>query len=88
LHDQPRTEEEQIHATKRLLTRQNERKRKLMEAGVKYDFEAVSYVSLSSLSLRDLHAQAICRKNTEIQNRDNGGESDVSCGWPDVIAKS
>jgi len=34
-----------MRATKRLLKRQNERKRKLAQAGIKYDFEAVGYVS-------------------------------------------
>ena len=45
---QPRTELEQMRATKRLLKRQKERKRKLAEAGIEYDFEAVSYVSFFS----------------------------------------
>ena len=34
-----------MRTNKRLLKRQNERKRKLEQAGIKYDFEAVSYVS-------------------------------------------
>ncbi|KAG5646126.1 hypothetical protein DXG03_004365 [Asterophora parasitica] len=42
-HNKPRTEDEQIRAAKRLIKRQNERKRKLADAGIKYDFEAVSY---------------------------------------------
>ncbi|GLB40550.1 putative RNA recognition motif containing protein [Lyophyllum shimeji] len=42
-HNKPRTEDEQARAAKRLIKRQNERKRKLAEAGIKYDFEAVSY---------------------------------------------
>ena len=33
-----------MRTNKRLLKRQNERKRKLEQAGIKYDFEAVSYV--------------------------------------------
>ena len=41
---QHRTESEQMRTNKRLLKRQNERKRKLEQAGIKYDFEAVSYV--------------------------------------------
>ena len=41
---QPRTESEQARAAKRLLKRQQARKRKLEEAGIKYDFDAVSYV--------------------------------------------
>ena len=43
---QPRTEEEQRRAAKRLLKRQKERKRKLAEAGIKYNLEAVGYVSM------------------------------------------
>jgi len=42
-HNKPRSEDEQARAVKRLLKRQNERKRKLVEAGIKYDFEAVGY---------------------------------------------
>ncbi|KAI0671896.1 hypothetical protein C8Q78DRAFT_972909 [Trametes maxima] len=42
-HNKPRTEEEQEKAEKRLLKRQEQRKRKLEEAGIKYDFEAVAY---------------------------------------------
>ena len=41
---QPRTEEEQVRAAKRLIRRQNDRKRKLEEAGIKYDIEAIGYV--------------------------------------------
>lgn len=33
-----------MRATKRLIKRQNDRKRKLADTGIKYDFEAVSYV--------------------------------------------
>lgn len=40
---QKRTPEEQAKAEKRLLKRQRERKRKLAEAGIEYDLEAVSY---------------------------------------------
>lgn len=43
-HFQPRTAEEQQKAEKRLLKRQESKKRKLMEAGIKYDIDAVSYV--------------------------------------------
>ncbi|KAF8072063.1 hypothetical protein FPV67DRAFT_1483737 [Lyophyllum atratum] len=42
-HNKPRTEEEQVRAAKRLIKRQNDRKRKLADAGIKYDFEAVKY---------------------------------------------
>ncbi|KAI0368038.1 RNA-binding domain-containing protein [Pilatotrama ljubarskyi] len=47
-HNKPRTEEEQEKAERRLLKRQEQRKRKLEEAGINYEFEAVAYVSLSS----------------------------------------
>ena len=40
---QKRTPEEQAKAEKRLLKRQRERKRKLAEAGIEYDLDAVSY---------------------------------------------
>ncbi|KAI0648949.1 hypothetical protein C8Q79DRAFT_924348 [Trametes meyenii] len=42
-HNKPRTDEEQEKAEKRLLKRQEQRKRKLEDAGIKYDFEAVAY---------------------------------------------
>ncbi|OJT02435.1 hypothetical protein TRAPUB_7002 [Trametes pubescens] len=42
-HNKPRTEQEQDKAERRLLKRQDQRKRKLEEAGIKYDFEAVAY---------------------------------------------
>ncbi|EMD33976.1 hypothetical protein CERSUDRAFT_141366 [Gelatoporia subvermispora B] len=42
-HNKPRTKEEQEKAEKRLLGRQEQKKRKLEEAGIKYDFEAVAY---------------------------------------------
>jgi nucleolar protein 15 len=42
-HNKPRTTLEQMRANKRLLKRQNERKRKLEQAGIKYDFEPVGY---------------------------------------------
>jgi hypothetical protein len=48
---QPRTESEQMRTNKRLIKRQNERKRKLEQAGIKYDFEAVSYVRFFWFSL-------------------------------------
>ena len=40
---QKRTPAEQVKAEKRLLKRQRERKRKLAEAGIEYDLDAVSY---------------------------------------------
>jgi len=43
LHNKPRTDDERRKAEKRLLRRQEDRKRKLDEAGIKYDFEAVAY---------------------------------------------
>ncbi|KAI0783625.1 hypothetical protein C8Q75DRAFT_725508 [Abortiporus biennis] len=47
-HNKPRTEEEQINAEARLLKRQAQTKRKLQEAGIDYDFDAIAYVCLSS----------------------------------------
>ncbi|KAI9066327.1 RNA-binding domain-containing protein [Trametes sanguinea] len=44
-HNKPRTEEEQEKAERRLLKRQEQRKRKLQESGIDYDFEDVAYVS-------------------------------------------
>ncbi|KAG6827980.1 hypothetical protein H0H92_009806 [Tricholoma furcatifolium] len=42
-HNKERTEDAQDRAAKRLIKRQNARKRKLADAGIKYDFEAVGY---------------------------------------------
>ncbi|KAM5544528.1 hypothetical protein V8D89_001426 [Ganoderma adspersum] len=42
-HNKPRTEEELEKAEARLLKRQEQRKRKLEETGIKYDFEAIAY---------------------------------------------
>ncbi|KDR76368.1 hypothetical protein GALMADRAFT_247808 [Galerina marginata CBS 339.88] len=42
-HNKLRTDDEQARATKRLLKRQAERKRKLAKSGINYDFDAVSY---------------------------------------------
>ncbi|OJA11144.1 hypothetical protein AZE42_02380 [Rhizopogon vesiculosus] len=42
-HNKPRTDESMQRAEKRLIRRDNERKRKLAEVGIKYDFDAVSY---------------------------------------------
>ncbi|TBU24013.1 hypothetical protein BD311DRAFT_767293 [Dichomitus squalens] len=42
-HNRSRTEDELEKAEARLLKRQEQRKRKLEEAGIKYDFEAVAY---------------------------------------------
>lgn len=42
-HNKPRTQENMRKAEKRLIQRENEKKRKLAEAGIKYDFDAVSY---------------------------------------------
>ena len=47
----PRTEESIQRAEKRLMKRQEERKRKLVEVGIKYDFDAVAYVSAFLLAL-------------------------------------
>lgn len=41
---QPRTPEEQAKASKRLLKRQNDKKLKLEEMGIKYNFDTVGYV--------------------------------------------
>lgn len=50
-HNKTRTEEEQEKAEARLLRRQEDKKRKIEEAGLDYDFSAVAYVSLYSCSL-------------------------------------
>lgn len=42
-HNKPRTQENMRKAEKRLIQRENERKRKLAEVGIKYDFDAISY---------------------------------------------
>lgn len=42
-HNKARTADEQARAAKRLIKRQNARKRRLAEAGIEYDFDAVSY---------------------------------------------
>ncbi|KAJ4490378.1 hypothetical protein J3R30DRAFT_3421226 [Lentinula aciculospora] len=42
-HNKLRTPEEQAKATERLLKRQNDKKRKLKELGISYDFDAVAY---------------------------------------------
>ncbi|KAG6870876.1 hypothetical protein C0992_012210 [Termitomyces sp. T32_za158] len=42
-HNKIRTEDEKARTAKRLIKRQNERKRKLAKAGIDYDITAVSY---------------------------------------------
>ncbi|KAJ3979288.1 hypothetical protein F5890DRAFT_1576040 [Lentinula detonsa] len=42
-HNKPRTSEQQERATKRLLKRQNDKKRKLKELGISYNFDDVAY---------------------------------------------
>ncbi|KAF9446769.1 hypothetical protein P691DRAFT_707995 [Macrolepiota fuliginosa MF-IS2] len=42
-HNKSRTEEEQVKSNKRLIKRQNERKRKLEALGIDYDFDAAGY---------------------------------------------
>jgi len=42
-HNKLRTEEEKDRVDKRLLKRQEQRKRKLKEVGIDYDFEVVAY---------------------------------------------
>ncbi|TFK21160.1 RNA-binding domain-containing protein [Coprinopsis marcescibilis] len=44
-HNKKREEEDRENIAKRLVKRQNQRKRKLEQLGIKYDFEAVGYVS-------------------------------------------
>ncbi|TFK95950.1 hypothetical protein BDV98DRAFT_516674 [Pterulicium gracile] len=43
-HNRPRTEDEREKASSRLLKRQAQKKRKLEDSGIKYDFDAVAYV--------------------------------------------
>ncbi|KDQ24618.1 hypothetical protein PLEOSDRAFT_1013631, partial [Pleurotus ostreatus PC15] len=43
VHNKPRTEEEIERATKRLLKRQDQKKRKLAEAGINYNMDKVAY---------------------------------------------
>ncbi|KAI6155393.1 hypothetical protein BKA82DRAFT_4078057 [Pisolithus tinctorius] len=47
-HHKPRSEDSIHKAEKRLMRRQRERKRKLEEAGIKYDLDAVSYKKKST----------------------------------------
>ncbi|KAF9523574.1 hypothetical protein CPB83DRAFT_775381 [Crepidotus variabilis] len=44
-HNKERTEEEQQRAAKRLIKRQEKKKQRLSDMGIKYDLDAVSYVS-------------------------------------------
>ncbi|KAF8915176.1 hypothetical protein CPB85DRAFT_1411460 [Mucidula mucida] len=46
-HDKVRTQEEQEKVAKRLMKRENQRKRKIEAAGIDYDFDAVSYKKAS-----------------------------------------
>lgn len=48
---QPRTEDEIKEAERRIIKRQNQKKRKMDEAGIKYDFDAVAYVSCAIVFL-------------------------------------
>ncbi|KAF8905028.1 hypothetical protein CPB84DRAFT_1772215 [Gymnopilus junonius] len=50
-HNKPRTETQQARAAKRLLKRQQERQRKLKEAGISYSFDAVSYKKPASVKV-------------------------------------
>ncbi|KII84418.1 hypothetical protein PLICRDRAFT_118081 [Plicaturopsis crispa FD-325 SS-3] len=43
-HNKPRTEEQREKAEARLIERQADKKRKLAEVGIDYDFDAVAYV--------------------------------------------
>ncbi|EIW84101.1 RNA-binding domain-containing protein [Coniophora puteana RWD-64-598 SS2] len=47
-HNKPRTDEEKDRAEKRLLKRQEERKRKLEEVGIKYEFGDAAYKKAKS----------------------------------------
>jgi hypothetical protein len=62
---QLRTAEEQAKASKRLIKRQNDRKRKLEELGISYNFDAVGYVRLITfyLQLFDGSTNLMFRKN-------------------------
>jgi hypothetical protein len=51
---QKRTEEQQGKAERRLMARQEEKKRKLAEMGIDYDMSAVEYVSNVLLSASNL----------------------------------
>ncbi|KAG6862030.1 hypothetical protein C0995_008218 [Termitomyces sp. Mi166 len=48
-HNKTRTEDERARTAKRIIKRQNERKRKLAEAGINYDFSAASYKKLKEV---------------------------------------
>jgi len=48
-HDKSRTKAEMEKTENRLIKRQNEKKRKLEEAGIKYNFEAVAYKKKSNV---------------------------------------
>jgi len=50
-HDKPRTADEMEKAEDRLIKRQNKKKRKLEEAGIKYDFDAVAYTKKTKVDL-------------------------------------
>lgn len=57
-----------MRAAKRLIKRQNDRKRKLADAGIKYDFEAVSYVSLVPIpftSMPLLNTRSVIQKKVK-----------------------
>ncbi|KAJ8521101.1 hypothetical protein ONZ45_g2137 [Pleurotus djamor] len=47
-HNKPRTEEEIDRATKRLLKRQNEKKRKLAASGISYNMDKVAYKKIKA----------------------------------------
>ncbi|KAF5327634.1 hypothetical protein D9619_004325 [Psilocybe cf. subviscida] len=51
-HDKPRTDAEKARANKRLLKRQAERKAKLANAGIDYDFDAVAYKTPATAAIK------------------------------------
>jgi len=64
---QSRSEGEQKRATKRLLRRQAQRKRKLAEMGINYDIDVAGYVSFS-LSLHQCRADFVCSEKDRSLN--------------------
>ena len=56
---QKRTEEEREAASKRLLRKQNQKKRKLEELGINYDIDSVGYVCLVPINSYSLFSHLI-----------------------------
>ncbi|KZP25115.1 RNA-binding domain-containing protein, partial [Athelia psychrophila] len=80
-HDKPRTEEEIKDAERRIIKRQNQKKRKLEEAGIKYDFDAVAYVSRAvPHAAHTAHADPCSRrKRSRSQKRRSTSEPYYNC---------